>query len=88
MWACTGYSVKHGPPVQDVDADFAHDAFYHPAGGEVIGFVYNEAPLKKVVKELEEVYKVHICPELITKNKSTLFFPRKEGIVTFQSCLI
>ncbi len=23
-------------------------------------FVYNEAPLKKVVKELEEVYKVHI----------------------------
>ena len=33
-------AVKHGPPVQDVDADFAHDAFYHPAGGEVIGFVY------------------------------------------------
>ena len=24
-------------------------------------FVFNEAPLKKVVKELEEVYKVHIC---------------------------
>ena len=33
-------AVKHGPAVQDVDADFAHDAFYHPAGGEVIGFVY------------------------------------------------
>ena len=33
-------AVKHGPAVQDVDADFAHNAFYHPAGGEVIGFVY------------------------------------------------
>ncbi len=34
------------------------------------------------------VHRFHICPELITKHKSTLFFPRKEGIVTFQSCLI